>query len=289
MGMTTGYSPAAKLPSEMIVTLLPFASTASTSISGEPIMTSRCTTERFDGRRAGGAAVAEAEAEGDVRGGVLVEQRREVRPAGRADARGAVDERELAEARRAAVAREVAGEELAIALVVGLDAHQPPALELARDALDHAARERERPRAAELPGRRRLVGAREDLFGGDVRRDAVAAHVVDAAAPARAGRERQAQVGAGRGQADLAQVERGEPLGARGEVLGVPPPAVGRVVGAEPREAQQVVAERRDGGVALELGIDLRGPGRASARRRRRSARRRGRRRAGRAAGPRDR
>ena len=33
----------------MIVTLLPFASTASTSISGEPIITSRCTTERFTG------------------------------------------------------------------------------------------------------------------------------------------------------------------------------------------------------------------------------------------------
>ena len=58
----------------MIVTRLPFASTASTSISGAPIITSRCTTERFHGRRALGAAVAEAEAEGDVRRGVLVEQ-----------------------------------------------------------------------------------------------------------------------------------------------------------------------------------------------------------------------
>ena len=34
-----------------------------------------------------------------------------------------------------------------------------------------------------------------------------------------------------------------------------------RIVGAEPREAQQVVAERRDRGVGVELGVDLGGPG----------------------------
>ena len=118
-------------------------------MSGAPIMTSRWTTERLTAGAAGRAGVAEAQAEGDVRRGVLVEQRREVRPAGRADARAVVHERQLAEPRGAAVAREVAGEELAVAVVVGLDAHEAAAPELARDALDHAARDGQRARAAE--------------------------------------------------------------------------------------------------------------------------------------------
>src|SRR5258708_4509521 len=115
----------------MIVTVLPLASTAITSISGEPIMTSRCTTERFGGGVVGG--------------------------------------------------------------------------------------------------------------------DGGAGRGVAAAAPARAGGQRQPQVGAGRREPDLAQVERRQPRGALGELLGVPPPAVGRIVGAEPREAQEVAAEGLDG------------------------------------------
>ena len=187
----------------------------------------------------------------------------------------------------AAVAREVAGEELAVAVVVGLDAHEPAAPELARDALDHAARERQRARAAERPGGRRLVGAREDLFGGDVRRDAVAAHVVDAAAPARARRQRQAQVRAGRRQPQLAQVERRQPRGALGELLGVPPPAVGRVVGRRAGRSSggRGRAPRPTASPGRARGRPAR-PRRASARRRRRSARRPCRPRGGRAAGP---
>ena len=41
------YRPGAKLPSAMIVTVRPRPSTASTSMSGAPTMTSRCTTERL--------------------------------------------------------------------------------------------------------------------------------------------------------------------------------------------------------------------------------------------------
>ena len=105
--------------------------------------------ERLTASAPGLAAVAEAEPERDVRGGVLVEQRREVRPPGRADARGAVEQRDLAQPPGAAIAREIGGEELAILVGRRLDAHEAAAPELAGDALDHAARERERPRAAE--------------------------------------------------------------------------------------------------------------------------------------------
>ena len=65
-----------------------------------------------------------------------------------------------------------------------------------------------------------------------------------APAPARAFGQRQMEIRAGRAQPELAQVERGQPRRALGQRLGMTAPAVRRVVGAEPREAQQVVAER---------------------------------------------
>ena len=253
-------------------------------------MTSRWMPERLTACAPGSRRVAEAEAEGDVRGGVLVQQRREVRPAGRADARGVVDQRELAQAAGPAVAREVGGEELAIVLGRGLDAHEPAAPELAGDSLDHAARERQRPRAAEDAAGRRRRRAREHLLGGDVRRDAMAAHVVDAAAPASCRRAvPDARSVPGAVQADLAQVERGQARGALGEALGVPPPAVRGIVRAEAGEAaggRRRARPRRRRRRARDRPAP---PRRASARRRRRSARRRGRRRGGRPAGRGDR
>src|SRR5436305_8629315 len=85
----------------------------------------------------------EAAAEGDVRGGVLVEQRVVVDTACFADAGGGVDERDLAEPAPAFVRVDVGGDEVAIVLRIRVETDEPASRELAAQAVDEAAAEGE--------------------------------------------------------------------------------------------------------------------------------------------------
>ena len=100
---------------------MPPRSIPSTSTSGPPTMKSVCSADWLTpssssavGIEAVGAldAPGHAAAPGDVAGGVLVEQRREERDPGAADARLAVDERDLAEVRRALVHGDLRADDL---------------------------------------------------------------------------------------------------------------------------------------------------------------------------------
>ena len=76
-----------------------------------------------------------------MRRGVLVEQRVVVDPPRLADPGRRVDERDLAEPAPALVGVEVGGDEVAIGFGVGLEPDEPPAGELAAQALDEPAAE----------------------------------------------------------------------------------------------------------------------------------------------------
>ena len=201
-------------------------------------MTSRWMPERLTGLRAGLARVAEAEAEGDVRGGVLVQQRREVRrgrprrrarSCRRARARPGGLPRGRARGRRRGTRGRPRPRPRCESSRPRRNSPAMPSI--TRPASASGRVQRKTPVVA--VGRR----AREHLLGRDVRRDALATHVVDPAAPARACGQREMEVGAGRRQPDLAQVERGQARGALGEALRMPPPAVRRIVVAEAGEA----------------------------------------------------
>src|SRR5919106_2379286 len=207
--------------------------------------------------------LVEAVAERDVRGGVLVDERVRVVPLHPADAGGAVDEGELAQARGARVGGEEGREQLAIGLVGGLEADEAPAAELAGDALDQAAAEGQRPRAAE--GTRGGAGgrAREVLLGREVRRDEATVRVrLLAPEPAGVLGEQHVQVRSRPPQLQALQAQRGENLPAAGDRLDVRLPALrsGRVVGAEPAEPEQVLRELPLRLYRIEPGVDLAGP-----------------------------
>src|SRR4051795_7434377 len=96
---------------------------------------------------------AETGAEGDVRGGVLVEQRVEVRAARLADPRCRIDERYLADPAALAgrVAVDVGGDEVASFVVVGFETDEPAVRELPAQPVDALALEGQRERAGERP------------------------------------------------------------------------------------------------------------------------------------------
>src|SRR3954447_7593053 len=105
--------------------------------------------------------------ERDVRRGVLVEQGVAEHEVHLAHARGAVDQRELAETPRAFVEGELHADELLALLGAHLD--DLAAGEAHLEAVDDAALEGERPRAAHGALRAHAMGAREDLFRRHVR------------------------------------------------------------------------------------------------------------------------
>ena len=153
--------------------------------------------------------------------------------------------------------------------------------------VDHAARD---ARAGACSGTARTSPrrrAREHLLGGDVRRDAVAAHVVDAAAPARA---RRAAPAADRCRARVSRISRRSSAVSRAARAarrsacrrqpsgGSSAPSRAKRSRSLPSVADRGLGRRARGRPAR--------PRRASARPRRRSARRPARRRGGRAAAP---
>src|SRR5689334_20295777 len=93
----------------------------------------------------------EAGAEGHVRRRVLVEQAVVIDPLRLPDARGRVDERDLAEPIRVGDRRQVAREPVPIRVAPRREPDEPPAPELPRQVLDHASAEGAWPRAAERP------------------------------------------------------------------------------------------------------------------------------------------
>src|SRR5579862_5278685 len=97
------------------------------------------------------ARAAEAGAERDVRGRVLVEERVEVRHAALADARRRVDECDLAEAASVLlrIAVDVARDEVAVLVVRRGEPDEPAAAKLAAQPVDQPPLERERERARE--------------------------------------------------------------------------------------------------------------------------------------------
>src|SRR5215204_5867375 len=96
-----------------------------------------------------GARLGEAGAERHVRRGVLVQKAVVVDAPGATDARGRIDERDLAEAVAGRDRSEVAGEPVAIGVALRRQPNEPAAAELARDLLEHAAAEVAWPGTAE--------------------------------------------------------------------------------------------------------------------------------------------
>ena len=107
-------------------------------------------------------------------GGVLVEQGVEEHRLQRADPAGAVDERELAEARGAVVLRARRAQRLGV--LVGVDLDGAAALELDPEPSDDRAVELERQGRADVPVDPQRIGGRERLLARDVR---VVREVVD--------------------------------------------------------------------------------------------------------------
>src|SRR5207247_7400920 len=120
-----------------------------------------------------------------------------------------------------------------LGLPLRIEADEPAATELARDALDQPPLEHERLRAAERAIRRRGDRGGEALLRREVRCRFLAVEVrVPAAEPERIRMERGRQLGPGSAQLDGLQLEPGQALSAtsqRGEVLAEPGHA-GRVV-----------------------------------------------------------
>src|SRR5215217_3043078 len=133
-----------------------------------------------------GPRLGEAGAERHVRRGVLVQKAVVVDAPRPADARGRIDERDLAEAVGVRDRREVAGEPVAIGVALRRQPDEPAAAELPRELLEHAAAEVTWSGTAEGPFGRGRVGRDEALLGRDVHRDPVPpARLLAPAAPHR--------------------------------------------------------------------------------------------------------
>ena len=153
-------------------------------------------------------------AERDVAGGVLVDERVVEDRLERPDPALLVDERELAQPRRAVVLRDRRPERVGADVGVGLD--RSPALELDPDAVHVRAEELERHRRGDVAVDPLGVGRREDLLGRQVRvvRQAVDGREVGAE-PLRAREQPDRQVRARPVQVDRVEAPLGHPVRAR--------------------------------------------------------------------------
>src|SRR5204862_7049950 len=143
-----------------------------------------------------------------------VEQRVVEDDAGLADARGGIDQGDLAEAAGAVVDRELGVQGVLAVAGAGLD--DLPARHAQLEALDDRPAQRERHRAAYRALRALAVRAGEDLLGGEVRRvDLAVDGALSARQPVRALDQPDLEVGPRAAVAQRGEAARGQLAGPR--------------------------------------------------------------------------
>ena len=194
---------------------------------------------------------------------VLVEQGVVVDAAGLTDARGGVDERNLAEPPPHPVGVDEAGDEVTVVVGVGLEPDEPSFRELPAEPVDQTAAEGEREGALERPARLPRVRAREDLLGRHVRGELpTVGERLEATEPARAFDEAEIELRARPTQLEAREPELRQPRRAAAQRAQVLAPAGGSlpVAVGKAAEAQQVGGEAPLRLERLEVRVDLAGP-----------------------------
>ena len=193
--------------------------------------------------------VGEAGAVGDVRGGVLVEERVQERDPGPADGRRPVDERDLAEPARALVRLELGPDGVLAGGRTELD--DLAVAEAKLQVADDRPRQAEGPRRPDDAVRPPPVRAREDLLGGEVR------HVPEpplglglGRLPERAGQEPDGEVRPIAVEADRVEAALREQVRPLGEAIDVPPPGLDRIGLVEANRAGNRIPQALDVGLA---------------------------------------
>ena len=193
-----------------------------------------------------------AEAVRDVARRVLVVEGVEERRVRLADARRAVDERELAEVAGTVVDLELPAHDARA--LVGLHVDDLPVLHRQLEPFDDVAVEHQRTTRADRSLRAAAVGCREHFFRRHVR------DVLDPVArpeqrrhPPRVGVEADGQVGARPGVVDRVEAEVVQPLRASFQPLHVVPPRLDRVSLVEPRAEGDGFPQTLDVGLAVDL------------------------------------
>ena len=185
---------------------------------------------------------------GDVAARVLVEERVQEDQARAPDARVAVDERDLAEHRRAVVGAHLLADDVHARARLHLD--RSAALEAHLEVADDVARERQRLGRANGSLGAAAVGSREHLLRRHVDDVPAAVHgLLERRAPVRARRQADGQIGAGAAEANAVEPALVQQRPALDELGDVASPRVDGV--------GLVEARRRDHGVPEPLDVRL--------------------------------